>query len=372
MRLFAAVLVVFNHFGVFSSARPDIGAPLAFPRLNFISAFGWVGVEIFFVISGFVIALSARGSSPGEFLSRRALRIFPALWICSCIAAAALATTSMSFGELSLLFLHSVILYPRGPYVDGVIWSLLVEAVFYLLIWLALLTNSFKRLDQIAEILGITSAIFLTIYGLAMLFQNVAATAHIVAILGGFTFRIILFRYGVFFALGMILWLGFEYGFTARRKGFGWLLGLFCAAEIAIQAEPDATQTALVYSVSPVFAGAVPILVWSLAMLALIASVAYRSDIGARLEDRRAWVKNLGLLTFPLYLNHYTIGRVMAYEMLSAHMPQPEVLLILLGIVFGSSWLIMKFAEPALRSGLSHLLKLDRWASLRSRRDASI
>ncbi len=62
LRLFAAALVVFNHFGAFSEALPDVGAPFAFPSLNFMTRFGWVGVEIFFVISGFVIALSARGA----------------------------------------------------------------------------------------------------------------------------------------------------------------------------------------------------------------------------------------------------------------------------------------------------------------------
>ena len=85
LRLLAAALVVLNHFGAFSSARPDVGKPFAFPILHFATGFGWVGVEIFFVISGFVIALSARGATPDGFIKRRALRIFPALWICSLV-----------------------------------------------------------------------------------------------------------------------------------------------------------------------------------------------------------------------------------------------------------------------------------------------
>ncbi len=371
LRLLAAVLVVFDHFGAFSSARPDLGTPFAFPRLNFMSTFGWVGVEIFFVISGFVIALSARDSSPGDFLRRRALRIFPALWVCSCIAAVALATTSHSYGELSLWFIHSIVLSPRGPYVDGVVWSLIVEAVFYLLIWLALSTSSFKRLDPVAEFLGVASAIFLTVYGLAEVFKDVTAAAHIVALFERFPFKVVLLRYGVFFALGMVLWLGFEYGFTARRKWFGCLLSLFCVAEIAIQAESDATQSVVASSMSPILAGAVPIVVWSLAMLVLIASVAYRYNIGDMLEGRRAWITSLGLLTFPLYLNHYTIGRVVAYDLLSAHMAPSVVLLILLAIVFGSSWLIMRIAEPAVRNALSKLWKPGRPTSMTHGRAAS-
>jgi exopolysaccharide production protein ExoZ len=43
---------------------------------------GWVGVQIFFVISGFVIANSAAGATPGKLLKGRFLRLYPVAWIC--------------------------------------------------------------------------------------------------------------------------------------------------------------------------------------------------------------------------------------------------------------------------------------------------
>lgn len=359
LRLFAASMVVLDHFGAFSEARADVGRPFAFPNLNFATGFGWVGVEIFFVISGFVIALSARGASPAGFLKRRALRIFPALWVCSLISLVALATTDMPSGELVVSFIHSIVLSPRGPYVDGAVWSLVVEAVFYLLIWIVLLTKSFHRLDGIAATLGIASAAFLSIFCLAAMFPDTPLAVRAVDLFGRFVFKVMLLRYGVFFALGMILWLGFEYGFTRNRKILGTVMATFGVIEIAIQAISESTQAVIVSAIAPSEAAMIPILVWSAGMGILIASVFFRTEIADLLKRRSALVTKLGLLTFPLYLNHYTLGRVMVYSLISAHLARPAVLAISLGIVFGSSWLIMLIPEPAIQARLRKFLKLE-------------
>lgn len=359
LRLFASVLVVLNHFGAFSATLPDVGRPFAFPVLNFMTRFGWVGVEIFFVISGFVIALSARGASPSGFLKRRALRVFPALWICSLVSLVALATTSDPLGELLISFFHSIVLSPRGPYVDGVVWSLIVEAVFYLLIWLVLLSNRFHQLDRVAAVLGIGSAVFLSIFGLAVLFQQTPLAASMVGIFERFAFKVFLLRYGVFFALGMTLWLGFEYGFTRNRIILGWFSAVFGAVEIAIQAGSDSTQAVFAASIPPFEAILIPVLVWSAGTTVLIASVFFRTQIGDLLKSRSVLVTRLGLLTFPLYLNHYTLGRVMTYGLISAHLARPAVFAISLGFIAISSWFIMRVPEPAIQARLRKVLKLD-------------
>lgn len=52
----------------------------AMPVLFPVSKYGFLGVEIFFVISGFVILLSAEGRSPSYFAASRLSRLFPAYW----------------------------------------------------------------------------------------------------------------------------------------------------------------------------------------------------------------------------------------------------------------------------------------------------
>src|ERR1700744_5896212 len=95
MRFAAALGVAVFHLTFWSWAWSSTGTPPGFEHyvgadLQFQSAapftwFGWVGVEIFFVISGFVIANSASNASAKEFLLGRALRLYPAVWVCSTL-----------------------------------------------------------------------------------------------------------------------------------------------------------------------------------------------------------------------------------------------------------------------------------------------
>src|SRR5689334_12900580 len=77
------------HFGYYGwasqvSTRGAMWAhATAFPELLPMTWFGWVGVQIFFVISGFVIANSANAVSPIAFARSRVLRLYPAVWLCA-------------------------------------------------------------------------------------------------------------------------------------------------------------------------------------------------------------------------------------------------------------------------------------------------
>lgn len=86
--------------------------------------FGLGGVDVFFVISGFIIATITAGrlgSTTGalDFLGRRALRIFPLYWLCSAAIVLALIvrpdSLDASIAEKSTL--HSLLLLPQegGP-----------------------------------------------------------------------------------------------------------------------------------------------------------------------------------------------------------------------------------------------------------------
>src|SRR6185312_3999042 len=51
------------------------------------AAWGWVGVEVFFVLSGFVIAYTAADATSGRFLRNRIVRLMPSVWLCGTITA---------------------------------------------------------------------------------------------------------------------------------------------------------------------------------------------------------------------------------------------------------------------------------------------
>ncbi len=134
IRIYAAVLVLLYHFATFELPEAD---GHVFPFLWCFDGVGDVGVEIFFVISGFVISMSAEGArglaGALRFIHLRAVRILPALWISSLIAFAALSFAGEDVASLVPRLIRSSVLSPIGPYVDGVVWSLVVEAVFYLI-----------------------------------------------------------------------------------------------------------------------------------------------------------------------------------------------------------------------------------------------
>jgi len=89
LRGIAAVLVVFYHIALFlrEGAWPGVsGYPTG------IWDQGWVGVDLFFVISGFIMVWTTRDIQRGvgtaaNFLWRRALRIYPLWWICAAVMA---------------------------------------------------------------------------------------------------------------------------------------------------------------------------------------------------------------------------------------------------------------------------------------------
>jgi peptidoglycan/LPS O-acetylase OafA/YrhL len=87
IRLVAAISVLFGH------AYPIMGATADPTRIFFGAADHYIGdvaVDVFFITSGFLLAMSAaKGTSIWQFVINRILRIYPALIICNLIVVAA-------------------------------------------------------------------------------------------------------------------------------------------------------------------------------------------------------------------------------------------------------------------------------------------
>ena len=89
-----------------------------------------------------------------------------------------------------------------GPYIDGVVWSLVVEAVFYALIALLILRGAAINLFKVAIVLGALSSVYIAVYVTATLLGHEALQS----LFGRFAFKVFLLRHGVFFAVGMLIW----------------------------------------------------------------------------------------------------------------------------------------------------------------------
>jgi peptidoglycan/LPS O-acetylase OafA/YrhL len=144
VRALAVGLVFFNHFAPIKSA----------PWLDLIHRVGWVGVDVFFVLSGFLVTtilLKARENPEGyfrNFYARRSLRIFPLyyLLLTGTVVVMSIAKHGLELQRMMTTWGNPLWYYaylgnvvtavtnvsPPGYFVP--MWSLHVEEQFYLLL----------------------------------------------------------------------------------------------------------------------------------------------------------------------------------------------------------------------------------------------
>lgn len=347
LRFAAAGLVVADHFGLYAWAYPSATGPLAdaaFPFLAPMAAVGSVGVEIFFLISGFVIAASAVGSTPNDFALRRAIRVFPALWVSGVIAALALLSTGAAPATVAADFARYAVLSPVGPYVDGVVWTLIVEAVFYALIYAVLWWRGTDAFGRVAKALGVASAAYLlVVVAVEARAGSSAAAAHAAAFLGHFPFKVLLLRHGVLFAVGMLVWHGFDRGFTPRDRT--WLAAMLAFASLEIGLDRPGLMADLV-----------SLGLWWASFGILLASVAWRGWID-RYPAQVPAIRRLGRLSYPVYLNHYTLGLVVVPALAALGWSRPAVLVAALATVLLVSFLVMAYPERLLQDACKRAMK---------------
>ena len=135
LRGIAATLVVFHHSFEESLSISTKVAP------EWLIAVGAAGVDIFFVISGFIIYSVTYGRDPRNpepapsFLLKRFVRIFPLYWIC-LLATLALWSSGYFYRSLHIdahILGTSFFLLPSSKLIIGVAWTLVYEMYFYYL-----------------------------------------------------------------------------------------------------------------------------------------------------------------------------------------------------------------------------------------------
>ena len=145
LRGLAALMVVFHHVQDQSEGFRQIISTQA----------GQAGVDLFFVISGFVMVYVThdREQSPGQFLAMRAARIVPVYWFFTLAASLLIVLQPQLFRSneatvrhvvLSLFFIpHNTVSAGVSPVIKQG-WTLNYEAFFYILFAIAMAV-SFRR-----------------------------------------------------------------------------------------------------------------------------------------------------------------------------------------------------------------------------------
>jgi peptidoglycan/LPS O-acetylase OafA/YrhL len=344
LRLFAAAAVVVFHLGfkAFSDADGLVAtytdlAPMR-PASWQWTWWGWIGVQIFFVVSGLVISISAQAPnmSVKRFVRGRLMRLIPALLICATIALCVeIAFFGMDTFEALRLWLRTVLFHPLHPWIMGQFWTIGIELGFYALILALIAVRRVALLPAVAAFLicltGLYWAVRLGLGGTDPL---------------GRVTQLVLLQHGVYFGIGILLARSMHVDLSKGQWaaiGLGMLIAL---VQISVAAgwEGGAAGLADQWPMAfAVFAGSI-VLVY----VSLQANVRISAWVGAHVRA----VRIAGMMTYPLYLVHNHIGKpVLAWSLNGGLSPAPAATLAICAAVF-VSWLIARYAEPWLSNHL--------------------
>ena len=161
----------------------------------------------------------------------------------------------------------------------------------------------------------------------------------------------LLLRHGCFFALGGMLWLR-----QSRPLGLWWtcLLGLcllggmaeiFDSARDIIGPAGDSPQKRVAVCV-----------VWLVAVALMAAAIHHQQLLRRMLGSSAKTIKQIGLMTYPLYLLHDVIGAALMKAAFLTGVPPLGALGFAVAAVLVLSWVVTQFLEPPVRAVLRALL----------------
>jgi peptidoglycan/LPS O-acetylase OafA/YrhL len=300
LRFIAAFIVMLFHY-TFRGYAADQYSVMPFAPSAAMFKYGFLGVELFFLISGFVILMTASSGSLRKFVVSRLVRLYPAYWVCCTATFLAILAIggerfTATFGQylVNMTMLNEFV---GVASIDGVYWSLAVEMKFYALVAMVLLIGQIHRAE-----------LFLLLWLIASVLLDMApADAIAVSRLRS----IFVVDAAYYFIAGATCYLVYANGISLGRLAIifvAWLMALWMTLrslsdfEIRYHAVLD------------------PIVISMLVTAFFLAIVLVATRNTGALAKRR-WI-TLGALTYPLYLIHQYIGYMIfniAYPAVNPH-----------------------------------------------------
>jgi peptidoglycan/LPS O-acetylase OafA/YrhL len=351
LRFVAIMLVAGFHY--FSAWTPPGNARNYYPYggalarvFDQVFSYGHLGVQLFFIVSGFVITMTlARCGTIGEFAARRFARLWPTMLLAALVTFAFLSADNSLFQPAALDFIPSLTFTDpsvfdaltnttRFEWMDSAYWSLVVEVKFYALIAIIYFTSgrSFKAVllavaTGVAVLAGAAAAIDAPV--LRDIMQDVFISGHLSWFMIGIG--------GYFWFRGERAW--------ALAFSMAGLLPLL--AYSALRRDPVVATSAVAFTALFYAALALP--------------------IATRVLTWRP-VALLGAASYSFYLLHQEIGVTLIHEIAGALGLSPGLSLIVpllvTALIGAASVLIYRFYETPMDARLVSLLTRRRQAVL--------
>lgn len=329
LRTLAVIPVILFHAGFFT-----LGSFRIAPG-------GYVGVDVFFVISGFLISriiysqVNSRSYSVVEFYSRRVRRIFPALFVVylACLAMGATQGILEDAAEIrnaviaSIFFVSNVYFAAHAGYFDSAIqsnpllhtWSLSIEEQFYIIFPIILLALRKLSHPQRIAVLGI------------LMLASLAASIYLTRTAPDVA-------YYSFSARAWELALGGLLGIVSFRKLSSWqsealgVVGLLAIVAAVVGFDKNTSF--------PGYTALLP----TLGAAAIILSGTHQRTAVARFLGCYP-MRQVGLISYSLYLWHWP---VLVFMRQAGYSSRSDAL-VAIAICFVLSWLSWRFVEQPFR-----------------------
>jgi peptidoglycan/LPS O-acetylase OafA/YrhL len=333
LRFLAVMAIVFFHYA-FRGYAGDQMTVMPYPLLAAPSRYGYLTLELLFMISGFVIAMTALNRSLQHFAISRVVRLYPAFWVCCTLTFAVTLAIGepryvATFGQY-LVNLTMLAEFVRVPSIDGVYWFLYVEILFYALVGAAVLVGGPRRFEG-----------FLALWLLGELALELLPIGRLPAR--------VLADYSVCFIAGAEFFLIFSKGISPARivmiaASFG--LSILQAINRLPGFEKHYSTTMDRYVVTGIITASFVVM--------FLVSIRRMGILG-----RRRWFL-AGAISYPLFLLHENIGFMIfnaLYPSINPHLLFWGTIVVMIGAACAVHVLIEKRLSFAMNAAVTRLAK---------------
>jgi peptidoglycan/LPS O-acetylase OafA/YrhL len=336
-RFIAAVAVVLFHY-LYRGYSEGNMSKLNFGEIGDFFKYGYLGVDLFFIISGFVISLSIKNRSITNFWISRISRLYPMYWLAVLLT----FIVTILFGAPHFFadfkqFVFNLSMFQNYigiENIDDSYWSLFIEMKFYIfVISLYLFLNKLKKikLDYLIYAWLLLTIIFVFFNQLYILkFAN----------------YFFILRWSSYFIAGIIFYQIYE-----SKINLKYLVLLSITLSISLfHAVSKIEHLELFFNskFSPLIISSLIVVFY---LLMFLVSCGKLNSINS------SKLTKLGLLTYPLYLIHQNIGFIIFNNLFNYVNKYVLVLLTIIFMIF-VSFILNNFYEQKASNYLRFKLKL--------------